>query len=461
MHKMGAATSHPSMRHRQYARDSLSHDCSASEGSDEDESAPVPRANVPVEGLEAFMGIHFGAEENVIAALARRSDSISMYLMHHGFLRLPVEGKEQLKALTELYNTNPLFIDVYADALFQSGSSLRLRYSTSLNFKPGYTTEYIYLVIAYNLPAISTTMERYGHHLYGIAEITNLQGVQNLIKGVMQRGGNAVMAIRAAITECAPDLLRGYPTLSRSDFVNRNTLISKADAFASPTDQASALEYRHCTFSYFLGIQGRKFVLDKPAIRAPVAPRAKAPEPIAPSPSPLLSSIPPPVVKLKRSAFAVYSNRKYDNSAPNTPVKAPPLPEWEPEPKHSECLGKMYLSESKWDPEPKHSELPNTPVTPQAEPPKPPVPPQDELPKLQSSLLRPYEVPAALDVSILAIPSVKPAQEDDPLTCPICMDSRRDQVLACGHFLCEDCSAVKVCPFCRVPVERRTKVFWS
>lgn len=457
------------MRHRQYARDSLSHECDASEGSDEDSLAPVSRAHVPIEGLEAFMAIHFGAEENVIAALARRSDSISMYLMHHGFLRLPVEGKEQLKALTELYNTNPLFIDVYADALFQSGSSLRLRYSTSLNFKPGYTTEYIYLVIAYNLPAISTTMERYGHHLYGIAEITNLQGVQNLIKGVMQRGGNTVMAIRAAITECAPDLLRGYPTLSRSDFVNRNTLISKADAFASPTDQASALEYRHCTFSYFLGIQGRKFVLDKPAIRAPAAPRTKAPEPIAPSPSPLLSSIPPPVVKLKRSAFAVYSNRKYDNSAPNTPVKAPPLPEWE-----SECPPRIYvseisifqratmhLSESKWDPEPKHSELPKPPVLPQVEPPKPPEPPQDEPLKLQSSLLRPYEVPAALDVSILAIPSVKPAQEDDPLTCPICMDSRRDQVLACGHFLCEDCASVKVCPFCRVPVERRTKVFWS
>ncbi|MCL7036948.1 hypothetical protein MKW94_016889 [Papaver nudicaule] len=48
----------------------------------------------------------------------------------------------------------------------------------------------------------------------------------------------------------------------------------------------------------------------------------------------------------------------------------------------------------------------------------------------------------------------------DEVTCPICLENRRDLVFGCGHLTCQECgSELSLCPICRTPITVRIKLF--
>ncbi len=50
--------------------------------------------------------------------------------------------------------------------------------------------------------------------------------------------------------------------------------------------------------------------------------------------------------------------------------------------------------------------------------------------------------------------------KDDPLTCGICMDRRRNLVFGCGHTICKDCAEnLTDCPYCRAKITERRPLF--
>ena len=49
---------------------------------------------------------------------------------------------------------------------------------------------------------------------------------------------------------------------------------------------------------------------------------------------------------------------------------------------------------------------------------------------------------------------------EDHKACPLCMENDKDMVLSCGHQFCEMCcSTLTDCPFCRMAVSMRLKIF--
>ena len=49
---------------------------------------------------------------------------------------------------------------------------------------------------------------------------------------------------------------------------------------------------------------------------------------------------------------------------------------------------------------------------------------------------------------------------EDHKACPLCMEHDKDMVLSCGHQFCEMCcSTLSECPFCRMAVSMRLKIF--
>jgi len=53
----------------------------------------------------------------------------------------------------------------------------------------------------------------------------------------------------------------------------------------------------------------------------------------------------------------------------------------------------------------------------------------------------------------------KQNNEDDPLTCGICMANKKEIMFNCGHALCNKCSALEKCPFCSAQPTSRIKMF--
>jgi hypothetical protein len=48
-------------------------------------------------------------------------------------------------------------------------------------------------------------------------------------------------------------------------------------------------------------------------------------------------------------------------------------------------------------------------------------------------------------------------REEQSRECPVCLDNDADKKLACGHKVCEDCSAfLKTCPICRKEIMKMT-----
>ncbi|MCL7022081.1 hypothetical protein MKW94_009381 [Papaver nudicaule] len=48
----------------------------------------------------------------------------------------------------------------------------------------------------------------------------------------------------------------------------------------------------------------------------------------------------------------------------------------------------------------------------------------------------------------------------EAVTCPICLENRRDLVFGCGHLTCQECgSELSLCPICRTPITVRIKLF--
>lgn len=412
--------SHP----RQHARPPIRHRRTSSDSSEEEDQKTVTD-----EKMETFIRVHHSTREIILAMLLRHHKRILKYLDHHGIPRPDAKNPEQTSdlddiiALAQMYDSIPAFSDVYPDALFQAGVNIRLMYAPSLTFKPGYTLEYVYLVLAYYLPTISRVVERHGHQMRNIVSITGIRDVQRLIDKLQQRGTDMILAMRAAISECAPDLLRSYPPLSRNGFNDRNMLFTGLSGFTSPMDKSSLQEYHYCRFKYVSDVNGHlSFTLDNPPVRPP----EPVPLPfIEPKPRVEPGQVPSHIqlvpAKPKRSAFAVYSNGKYGGAAP-VPIYAPI---------NTLAAAQPILRIDDMEP------------------------PGFVFPMLKSSQLR-------VEPESKTTQSSLPSQEgDDLLACPICMDARRCQVLGCGHFLCADCSNVKECPFCREPVLQRIKVFWS
>lgn len=268
------------------------------------------------EQLAKFLKIHNASPKQTIAMLERKGPSIFRYLEHHGFqLRTaPDTASPAQKLAITYYNSASNFVDLYADALFQSGSSVTVNYSTTLSFKPGYSSVYIQLVVAYYLPSLASVMRRYGQQIHNVQEITSLQQIQGLLNSFIQRGTGMIMTARAAIAECIPDVLRGYPTLNIEDFRNRNQMIlGDPDAYKSPLDRSADPKFEKCRFRYVPdGERILQFVLDNPLFRekGPEQPRQQRVEQTEVRQLAVQPQV--NVIKPKRSAFAVYGNRKYE-----------------------------------------------------------------------------------------------------------------------------------------------------
>lgn len=399
--------------------------------------------DTPKERLDSFFRLHNAPPKMVISMLGKRHDSIFNYLCNHGLVCGSLgEVKDPMQELADLHASQGApFIDLYADALFQSGSNIKASYQSALIFKPGHSSVYVGLVIAYYLSSISSVIGRYGHQIHNIQEISSLTDIRRMLESLSHRGSDMIMATRAAIAECVPDLLRGYPTLSTKEFRNRNRIIlGDPSAFLTPSDRAAEAKYEKCKFRYILDRDNvLQFALCGSFTREPEPPRqvrrAETREIHPPVQVPHVTTMKP-----KRSAFAVYTQRKYEEPAPAQILPAIHASErlcFEEESKLSSLIRDTEPSASQGPPQLLSSRLRS----------------ESEL-RLEPELrLERKEVPAAVSLQINL--------DDALITCPICMDARRSKVLGCGHFLCEKCAQVKLCPFCQKPILEQIKVYWS